>query len=455
MEQRRISRVRTRIAALATASVAVAGLLTGCATGGGGAGAEPSPSSTVSANIQAALQEPSTLTIWTWSTVTPLVAEAFMKEYPNIKVDVVNVGNGHYQKLENAIKAGTGAPDLATMEYHTLPQFALNGSLVDLSQFDFGKYEDEFNPASWKTVNVNGGLYEIPHNAGPMALFYNKEVFDKYDVEVPTTWDEYLDAARKIHAADPNAYIAADTGGSGLTTSLIWAFGGRPFQSTSLTDLTINMQDKGTKAYAKFYQQLIDEGLLAQIPGSSNEWYQGLNNGTIATVATGAWMANTMTSAVKDGAGKWRVAPLPTVSKGETSSAMNGGGGFAIIKQSKNQLVAAGFLEWMETNPAGRKVWIDAGQFPTMKADLESKEFLDMKADYFGGQEVNKIFAQSAKDVVPGWEYLPYNSYADSIFGDYVGQAYLGKTTLSKGLAAWGDALAAYGEEQGFTVSRK
>ncbi|MFS0912243.1 ABC transporter substrate-binding protein [Microbacterium sp. 179-I 3D2 NHS] len=451
MEQRRRGRWITRLAALAAMSVTVAGLAAGCASG---AGSQPAPANTAAADIEAALQEPTTLTVWTWSTVTPDVAKAFEAEYPKIKVNVVNVGNGHYQKLENAIKAGNGAPDIATMEYHTLPQFALSGSLVELSQFGFQKYEDEFVPGAWKTVNVDGGLYELPHNAGPMALFYNKTVFDKFGVEVPTTWDEYLDAARKIHAADPESYIAADTGNSGLTTSLIWAFGGEPFTSTSKTDLTINMKDKGTQAYADFYQQLLDEGLLAPIPGSSNDWYQGLTNGKIASLATGAWMANSLATGVKDGAGQWRVAPLPTVKKGEKASAMNGGGGFAIMKQSKNQLAAAGFLEWMETG-AGRDVWIKAGQFPSMKADLQSKEFLEMKNDYFGGQQINKIFVQSAEDVLPGWQYLPFTSYADSIFGDSVGQAYLGKTTLKKGLAEWGDSLAQYAEEQGFTVSRK
>jgi len=435
---------------MAAASAVVAGMVSGCSAD---AGAKPAPSNTSAVDIEAALQEPTTLTVWTWSTVTPEVAKAFEAEYPKIKVNVVNVGSGHYQKLENAIKAGTGAPDLATMEYHTLPQFALSDSLVELSKFGFEKYEDEFVPGAWKSVNVNGGLYEIPHNAGPMALFYNKSVFDKFDVEVPTTWDEYLDAARKIRAADPEAYIAADTGNMGLTTSLIWAFGGKPFQSTSVSDLTINTQDKGTKAYADFYQQLIDEGLLAPIASSSNEWYQGLANGKIATLATGAWMANSLATGVPGGAGQWRVAPLPTLEKGEKASSMNGGGGFAIMKQSKNQLAAAGFLEWMETG-AGRDVWIGAGQFPSMKADLESEEFLEAKNDFFGGQQINKIFVQSADDVLPDWEYLPYNAYAESIFGDYVGQAYLGKTTLKKGLAAWGDALSAYGEEQGFTVKK-
>ena len=63
-----------------------------------------------------------------------------------------------------------------------------------------------------------------------MALFYNKKVFDKYKLAVPTTWDEYLDAARKLHKADPKAYITNDTGDAGFTTSMIWQAGGKPYK---------------------------------------------------------------------------------------------------------------------------------------------------------------------------------------------------------------------------------
>ena len=59
----------------------------------------------------------------------------------------------------------------------------------------------------------------------------------------------------------------------------------------------------------------------------------------------------------------------------------------------------------------------------------------------------------ASKDVVPGWSYLPFQTYANSIYGDTVGQAYATKGDLNKGLAAWQDASAEYGTEQGFTVS--
>ena len=42
-----------------------------------------------------------------------------------------------------------------------------------------------------------------------MGLFYRTDLFKKYGLTVPTTWAQYLSDAKKLHAANPNAYIAA------------------------------------------------------------------------------------------------------------------------------------------------------------------------------------------------------------------------------------------------------
>ena len=42
--------------------------------------------------------------------------------------------------------------------------------------------------------------------------------------------------------------------------------------------------------------------------------------------------------------------------------------------------------------------------------------------------------------------------YANSIFGDTVGQSYANKVDLNEGLADWQSQLVEYGNEQGFTV---
>jgi len=285
-----------------------------------------------------------------------------------------------------------------------------------------------------------------------MAMFYNKAVFDQYGLTVPTTWDEYIATAEQLHAANPNAYITNDTGDAGFTTSMIWQAGGQPFTTTDSTDVKIDLQDEGSKKFADTWNQLLEKDLIAPTSSWSDEWYRGLGDGTIATLNIGAWMPGNLESGVPEAAGNWRVAPLPVYEAGDTASAENGGGGDAVLAQSKNKLAAAGFVEFMNSGE-GTQISIDAGGFPSTVADLESDEFLGYESEYFGGQKINEVLVQSANDVVKGWSYLPFQVYSNSIFSDTVGQSYANKSDLNGGLTDWQKAIAAYGNEQGFTVT--
>jgi multiple sugar transport system substrate-binding protein len=452
--------------AAATASVATAGLalvagLAACssssspAAAGGGATSAASPAAASSAAaIAAALQQPTTLTVWAWAPQTGDIVKAFEKQYPKVKIDLVNAGTGsaEYTKLENAIKAGSGAPDVAQIEYYALPQFALQGALADLSGDGLGSAQSQFSTAVWDSVNVGGKLVGLPQDTGPMALFYNKTIFDKYGLTVPTTWAQYAADAAKLHAANPKEYIGNDTGDPGFVTSMIWAAGGDPYQVSGTKDVTINLQDAGSKKFAGLWSPLITKDLLAPVTSWSTQWYTGLANGSIASLVTGGWMGVDLETGVPSGKGDWRVAPLPEWTAGTAATSENGGSADSVLASSKNQLAAAGFLQFMNTGP-GEQISANSGDFPSSNTMLNATSFLDQAPAYFGGQKINQVLSQAASQVLPGWSYLPFQVYANSIFPNTVGQAYTGKSSLDAGLQAWAQQSASYGTQQGFSVS--
>ncbi|SKA88659.1 carbohydrate ABC transporter substrate-binding protein, CUT1 family [Agreia bicolorata] len=446
MKIRSTRRLRRGAAAL-TGVLALGLALSACSSAGGSAETGNAD------DIAKALDTETTITVWAWAPAVEQIAKDFEKEHPKITVNVVNAGTGNdqYVKLQNAIKAGSGAPDVAQIEYYALPQFALSDSLVDLKGFGFDSFSDKYTDSTWNSVNLDGGVYALPQDSGPMALFYNKAVFDQYGIAVPTTWDEYVAAAKQLHAADPTKYITNDTGDAGFTTSMIWQAGGQPYKTEKSTDVSINLQDAGSKKFADTWSELVEGGLVSPITSWSDEWYKGLGDGSIATLTIGAWMPGNLESGVAQASGDWRVAPMPTWEKGQAASAENGGGGDAILKQSKNKLAAAGFLQYMNEGD-GTQTSIAKGGFPSTVADLNSDAFLNYESPYFGGQKINQVLVQSSKDVVKGWQYLPFQVYSNSIFNDTVGKAYANKSDLNAGLEAWQKATADYGNEQGFTV---
>lgn len=448
---------RTRkLAVLAAAGLALAATLAACGSSGSGSTPASGGGADSAKAIAAALQKPATLTMWAWAPQDKDIVAAFEKKYPKVKVKLVNAGtaNTEYTKLDNAIKAGSGAPDIAQIAYYALPQYALAGDVVNLDSFGFGALRGDYDTSVWQSVDIDGTLAELPQDTGPLVLFYNKTVFDKYKLPVPVTWAQYVADAKKLHAANPSEYITNDTGDPNFIDSLIWSAGGHPYQVSGTKNVTMNLADAGSQKVANLWGGLIKDGLVDQVTSWSNQWYQGLGNGDIASMVTGAWMPVDLETGLPSGKGNWRVAPMPEWTAGQPVSAVDGASGEAILKSSPNQAAAAGFLEFMEAGP-GAQISARDGDFPVMNSILGSPSYLNATSAYFGGQKVNQVLAQASKDVLPGWSYLPFQLYSDSIFSDAVGPVYSGKMSLAAGLKAWQGSTASYGKQEGFNVVSK
>ncbi|MDU5959191.1 MAG: extracellular solute-binding protein [Bifidobacterium breve] len=367
------------------------------------------------------------ITVWAWEPSLTQVAKDFEKE-TGIKVDLKNVGTNtkEYTQLDNAI--------------------------------------DFYTPGPWASVQFAGKVYGLPMDSGPMAFFYNKEVFDKagVDAEQIKTWDQYYDAAKKIHALGDNYYITSDTGDAGFFDSMTWLAGAKPFQTSSDgSEVTVNLtEDKGVKTFTDFWQKLLDEGLLdTKTAGWSEDWFKGMVDGTIASLFTGAWMPANLANSAADGAGKWRVTQMPTAD-GSTTNSENGGSSLAVLASTKKADAAYQFIEYAN-HGAGVATRVAGGAFPADKASLEKDSFKNattvknadgQDVDYFGGQKYNEVLAQAAENVSSGYQFLPFEVKARTIFGDYFGKSYTGDQKLSDGVAAWQKALQDYGKDQGFTV---
>jgi multiple sugar transport system substrate-binding protein len=446
-----------RILAAVTAATCVIGL----AACGGNGGGESSASSEEGATGQ--------IVFWGWDSGNSMksIIAKFEKANPGITVKFNNTGtaNDTSTALANAIAAGNGAPDVVMLEDPTVTQFAVTKGLVDLSSFGAEKYKDDFAAGPWNKVQYSGKPYALPIDSGPEMFFYNKAVFDKAGVDATTikTWNDYYQAAKKIRAI--GSYITNVSGGTNdyqPFTAQAWQAGATPWK-VSGDKITINMtNDAGMKRYIDFQQKLIDEDLIdTKTINWSDDWNRGLNDGSIASLTIGAWMPINLMSGAPDQAGNWRVAQLPQWTSGEKVSAEDGGSALAIVSQSKKQAAAYKFIEYM-THGAGAQIMADTGTFPSLKSILTSKSFTDTNTEsnkktnaYFGGQNVNEVLATAAQLPVTKFQYLPYNPYAQSTYGDQISKAYTKEITLKQAMENYGESLAKHGEEQGYTVTLK
>ena len=201
----------------------------------------------------------------------------FNQTHPDIHVTWQNVGAGpvEYNKLFTAVKANN-APDVAEVEFQTLPQFATTGSLVDVSKYGGNSVKDQFPSWMWNEVNISSGVYAIPQDGGPMALFYREDIFKKYNLPVPTTWAQYADDAAKLHAAAPNVYITDfPPRQPGQFTGYVWQNGGHLF-TTSGQSWKVSINSPQALQVAAYWQDLIDKKLVKTEPDFTNAWFNDL-----------------------------------------------------------------------------------------------------------------------------------------------------------------------------------
>ena len=291
---------------------------------------------------------------------------------------MVNAGQGEpqYAKLRTALKAGSGAPDAVQIEFQYIPTFTITEDLLDLRPYGAEELKDQFVEWTWSQVTgPDGQVWAYPQDTGPMGMLYRKDIFDKHGLTPPKTWDEFAEAARTLHEADPDTYLtnlASNQGGAYM--GLLWQAATNPFDVVSEDTLEINLNDEASKEVASYWGDLVAEGVVSTDPDFTDQWYQALNNGKYATWLTAAWGPVFLSGAAESTSGKWRAAPLPQWETSGAQVAGNWGGSTtAVLAETENPIAAAELAKFINTDPESTKMFATKQfLFPATNALLEA-----------------------------------------------------------------------------------
>ena len=178
-------------ALLVALCLGIAALVAACGSsddsgGGGGSGSSGGGSSdTKKVDMAAELKKPATITVWAWTPGTAEAVKMFEAAHPNIKVKLQNVGQGppHYRKLRTVLKSGKGLPDVVHMEFQYIPSFTLTKSLLDMTPYLPDNFLSNYPEWVQKQINLQGGIYGVPWDTGPLGFIYRKDLLEKAGVE--------------------------------------------------------------------------------------------------------------------------------------------------------------------------------------------------------------------------------------------------------------------------------
>ncbi|PPG05392.1 ABC transporter substrate-binding protein [Rathayibacter sp. AY2B7] len=395
-------------AGLGTAAL---GSLTACATPG-----------TVSVNTAPTIAPatgPVRLQYWGWLKDLQKVCDVWNASHPEIQVEAVWIPGGNaggYQKLYSALAAG-GGPDLGQVEIRSVPEFMLVNGLVDLTRYGVEQYRDLYDPTLWGQVSYTGGVYGIPQDSGPMALFYQPEVFGKVGAEPPTTWDDWAAVATELRGAGSyiDCFPLADASVFAAFATQAGAQWLRPEEDGWVIDMT----DDATTRVASFFDTAIDQDLVQTGYGAySPAWFAAAAKGGIASCATGSW-GDALIEGVSGGAGKWRAAPMPVWGDTGFGSSFLGGSTAAVFSSSKHPEEAIEFAVWMTTTQEGIDAMIANSGIGWSPAVGEIGTARKGPSDFFSGQNYNEdVLVPASTEQNPDWSWWPVTQQSFNILSD-------------------------------------
>ncbi|MFD7877324.1 ABC transporter substrate-binding protein [Streptomyces sp. NPDC059766] len=401
---------------------------------------------------------PVSLTYWTWTPGMDKVVDLWnkgrgKKEQITVTVKKQASGDSLVTKILTAHKAKQ-APDLVQAEYQALPTLVSNDALADISK-NVGDAKGEFADGVWQQTTLGtDAVYAIPQDIGPMMFYYREDLFKKYGLTVPTTWDQFAETARKLKKASPDTDLTTfSANDSGLFAGLAQQAGAK-WWTASGNKWKVGINDAASQRVAKFWGGLVKEGVIDNQPMYTPAWNKALDTGKQIAWVSAVWAPGTLTTAAPDTKGKWAMAPLPQWSASENVTGSWGGSSTAVTTDSAHRAAAAEFAAWLNTDKdALNALAKESGIYPASTAAQTSGAFLT-PPDYFSDQA--DFYTQAAKiaETTAPSAWGPNVNVAYASFNDAFGAAAKNRSDFAAALDTMQDETVADLKKQGFGVAQ-
>ena len=331
-------------------------------------------------------------------------------------------GGAYSENLFNACMGG-GSPDVATWKLTSTPLFVNNDLLTDLTPYiDKWEDKDDIPENIYNIMKEAGGseeeMYVMPWNVQVLYVYYRPSIFEKAGVEVPKTYDEFLEAIKKC---------TMDTDGDGETDvygfGMRGAKGGQEPWGSFIYGEGGDFENLTSKESVKGMQDFIDLYENGYVPPTA------VSDGFQETVAnfqsglTAMFIHHTGSSANMEEVLGDDVAAFPFPA-GEGQWTSMGDTETVIFESCENKAAAFEWVSYLATGE-GQKMWCEGtGQVPVSQTVQQGEYFQNnkfMKASIEGMDYAGII---PIKDTTTEW--------ISTVWPSTVGQALTGEISAKE-----------------------
>lgn len=379
--------------------------------------------------------ESADIRVWLNGTDTPQEARDWLKktfeeDNPGSTLTIEQQEwDGLVEKLTTALSSESETPDVVEIGNTQAPTFTSAGAFSPLTDELDDLGGDDLLPGFVEGATVDGETYAVPYYAGSKYIFYRKDLFERAGLEVPTTLDEFVQAAITLKKDNPKPANFSGFWFPGQDwrngAAFIWSAGG-DLAVEDGGEWTGSLSSPESVAGLEMAQQLFAEASGAPKDGNEADPWTPFCAGEVGMMSTPGWVKGLLEdpeTGCPDGHAKQvGVFALPGPD-GDPAPVLLGGSDIAIAAKSAHQDLAQEAVELMLSEDY-QTLMAEAGLTPA-RTSLASLLGDDEYA------EATQAAASNAKltPAAPGWATVEGSRVLEDLFsaiaqgGDVAGLA--------------------------------
>ncbi|MBS6196201.1 MAG: sugar ABC transporter substrate-binding protein [Clostridiales bacterium] len=315
------------------------------------------------------------------------VFDAFCKEYPDVEVEIAT--SVDFTAMNQGIQAAHQAGDdydLMLVNHVDTMTYQKAGILYpvgELAEKDGVKLDEIFMGSMLEACTIDGKAYTVPGDTDTRVMAFNKELFEKYNLEYPTTMEEMLECGKTMAQNGDYLFCNALTSSAYQSTYEMGVFlqsiGGRLYEIDESGKAVATVDTPEMKEYLEFVQELMQ--YMPEDSTTTKDARAQFCNGNVGMYIFGPWDYTEI-----DMEGLDFTIDLATIPAGKAGAYSTSGGFQLGIGAGTDNLDAAwAFVKWLCENPEQSSAWAKIG-LPTIEAAYNEGEFAEEKYQIFKEQ---------------------------------------------------------------------
>lgn len=338
------------------------------------------------------------MTYWNSEDTVQALLDYLAENVPDVEIEYQFIDNSNYDTIVDTQLSAEEGPDIICESPGSALKHARLGYLEKLDDLG-GKYSD----AGTSVYSYDGSVYALPGISWFEGIYYNKTMFEENEIELPATFDEYIEVCKKFQEKDiiplaaglkswepmlknSMAFVTAEY----LSTEEGKTFGEKYRNEEATLDGTWN-------TYLEKWSEMIKEGVYTtDMTGIDHDQaLEQFATGQAAMFCSGPWDLETIQSKNPD----LVIDMMPFYGTEASDGWLIGGPGcgFAVNANSKNKEAAMKVVEALSTVEGQAALWENNQGGSSY---LEGASF-----------ELPEVYAGASKALEAGNVYCPWNEW--------------------------------------------